>query len=312
MTPQQIVQSGDVELAVYTWGTPGDKPTVVLVHGYPDCAAIWRATAARLAERYHVIAYDVRGAGRSSRPQAVADYDLQFLVNDLAAVLDATGPDQPVHLIGHDWGSIQCWEAVTTERLTGRIASFTSMSGPSLDHAGHWLRQRLRSGKPGQLGQVARQFAHSWYVGMFHLPALAPAVWKRGLGRRWPSLLEKIEGFRPEASATQIDDGRHGVKLYRANVAERVLRPRQRRTDLPIQLIVPTRDKFMVGEIWDDLLQWAPKVWRRDLAAGHWLQLSHSDQVADWATEFVDFIEGNTESAMLRQARLRPKLHGKS
>ena len=56
------------------------------------------------------------------------------------------------HLVGHDWGSVQLWDAVAAEstdpRLRGRIASFTSVSGPSLDHAARLVRARAarRSG----------------------------------------------------------------------------------------------------------------------------------------------------------------------
>ncbi|PTU30949.1 alpha/beta fold hydrolase [Stenotrophobium rhamnosiphilum] len=305
MTPQQHVKSGDVELAVYTWGKAGKKPTIVLVHGYPDSASVWKNCAEILAEQYHVIAYDVRGAGHSSSPGRVADYGLDYLVRDLAAVLDVVSPKKPVHLVAHDWGSIQSWEAVTTERLQGRIASYTSMSGPSLDHAGHWIKQRLKSGSLKQMGQVARQLGHSWYIAMFHLPVLAPTLWKNGLDKRWPKILQKVEGFRAEVNETQAQDGSYGVNLYRANFSKRVLKPRQRHTDIPVQLIVPTRDKFMVREIWDDLGQWVPNLWRRDLDAGHWLQLSHPELLADWVSEFVDFIESGEEPSALQDARLR-------
>ena len=156
MTPAQTVNSGDVEIAVYEWGEPDDRPTVVLVHGYPDTASVWRATAEQLAERFHVVAYDVRGAGASTRPDHTRAYELSHLVKDLAAVVDTVGPERPVHLVGHDWGSIQSWEAVTTERLAGHIASFTTISGPSLDHAGYWAMERLRAGAPEGLATVAR------------------------------------------------------------------------------------------------------------------------------------------------------------
>lgn len=305
MTPQQHVKSGELELAVYTWGKRGRKPIIVLVHGYPDSASVWKECAEELAKQYFVVAYDVRGAGRSSRPNRVADYDLEYLVDDLAAVVDAMSPDQSVHLVSHDWGSIQCWEAVTTEKMQGRIASYTSISGPSLDHAGHWIRRRLKSGSPRQMAQVARQLAHSWYIVMFHLPALAPTLWKNGLDKRWPKILRKVEGVKAEASETQALDGAVGVNLYRANFRKRVLRPRERHTDVPVQLIVPTRDNFMVREIWDDLAHWAPNVWRREVAAGHWFQLSHPELLAEWVGEFTDFIEGGAESAALQGARQR-------
>lgn len=313
MTPSQIVQSGDVELAVYTWGeAKPKKPTVVLVHGYPDAASVWKATAELLAKRYFVVAYDVRGAGRSTRPDHTAAYDLEHLVNDLAAVVNAVSPKKAVHLVAHDWGSIQSWEAVTTATMQGRLASYTTISGPSLDHAGYWIMQRLTSGSPEKLAQVARQAAHSWYIGMFHLPAIAPTVWKMAGDKFWPTLLDKVEGIKDaDINPTQSEDGAHGVNLYRANVIKRVLQPQERYANIPVQLIVPTRDNFMVQEIWDDLPQWAPNSWRREVDEGHWIQVSNPQLVADYAAEFIDFVEGGLETPALRRARLHPPKHGK-
>src|SRR5689334_475660 len=203
MTPARTVRSGEVELAAYTWGEPGDKPTIVLVHGYPDSAAIWRDTAEALAGDHFVVAYDVRGAGQSSRPRETRAYALEHLVEDLRVVVEAVSPDRPVHLVCHDWGSMQCWEAVCTEPLRGRIASFTSISGPCLDHAGHWLRRSLGQRDRRALAPVWRQLKRSWYMGALQLPWLAPAAWKLGLARAWPGLLERLEGARPAASPTQ-------------------------------------------------------------------------------------------------------------
>lgn len=307
MQPSQTLRSGNIELAVYTWGeAAAGRPTIVLVHGYPDAASVWRATAEELAATHFVVAYDVRGAGRSTRPDHTRAYSLEHLVDDLATVVDAISPEQPIHLVGHDWGSIQSWEAVTTERLAGRVASFTSISGPSLDHAGYWALERLKSGSPRKLGEAARQLAHSWYIGAFHVPGLAPTAWKLGGDRFWPALLDKVEGIAgAEPSPTQAADGAHGVGLYRANMLPRLTRPQQRRTDVPVQLIVPRRDHFMVEEIWQDLPQWAPKLWRFDVDAGHWLQVSHPQLVARRIAAFVAYIENGEETHALQRARRR-------
>jgi len=305
------VQSGEVELAVKVYGE-ADRPTVVLVHGYPDSSHVWDKVAAPLSARYRVVAYDVRGAGESSAPRHTAAYALEHLVADLAAVVDAVSPDAPVHLVAHDWGSIQSWEAVCTERLKGRIASYTSISGPSLDHAGYWVMQRLRSGAPGDVAKVANQLLHSWYIGAFHLPLAAPLAWKLGLDQLWPKLLERMEGIKAEAAPSQTKDGRHGVNLYRANVGKRLLAPRERRTSVPVQLVVPTRDRFVSLELLDGLDQWVEQLWRRDVAAGHWLQLSHPELVQRYVSEFVDFIEGGEEPAGLHRARVpAPQAPGK-
>ena len=307
MNPSETVQSGELSLAVYTWGTPApDKPNVVLVHGYPDAASVWDKTAPLLAEKYFVVAYDVRGAGRSDVPDHTKAYALEHLVEDLASVIEATCGDAPVHLICHDWGSIQSWEAVTTERIGGRIASYTSISGPSIDHASYWIMDRLRSGSPSDIAQVARQLSHSWYIGAFQLPALGESLWKLGLDKLWPKVLQRMEGIADvEPSQTQTKDGTSGINLYRANFVQRLLKPQERRTDTPVQLIVAKRDRFMVQEIWDDLPNWVPNLWRREIDAGHWVQISHPEQVVAMASEFIDFVASGHESAALRRARQR-------
>lgn len=303
-TGTTFIASGDVQLAVREWGARG-RPTILLVHGYPDSSHVWDATAALLADAFHVVAYDVRGAGQSTAPHAVEDYSLEHLVADTAAVAAAVSPDKPVHLVGHDWGSIQSWETVTTDTMRGRIASYTTISGPCLDHAGYWVLQRLKAGTPSEISRVAAQLLHSWYIGMFHLPMAAPTAWKMGLDKLWPTLLEKLDGVAADINPTQRKDGAHGVKLYRANVLPRLLRPNERRTDIPVQLIVPLRDRFVTPQLFDDLPTWAPNLWRSNVDAGHWLQVSHPQLVADKIRAFVRFVETGDETPALLRARVR-------
>ena len=48
---RQIVKSGDIELAVYTWGrADAGHPAVLLVHGYPDSARVWEQVAGLLRQ----------------------------------------------------------------------------------------------------------------------------------------------------------------------------------------------------------------------------------------------------------------------
>ncbi len=68
---QRWVRTGGVELCVAELGDP-ERPAVVLVHGYPDSKEVWSRVAPRLAERFHVVAYDVRGHGRSTAPRRCA------------------------------------------------------------------------------------------------------------------------------------------------------------------------------------------------------------------------------------------------
>ncbi|KUJ70219.1 short-chain dehydrogenase [Streptomyces albus subsp. albus] len=291
---ERRVRTGEVELCVAEWGDR-TQPTVLLVHGYPDSKEVWTQVAERLADRFHVVAYDVRGCGRSSAPSPLrGGYTLEKLTDDFLAVADAVSPDRPVHLVGHDWGSVQSWEFVTVSRTEGRIASFTSMSGPSLDHFGHWIKQRTRRPSPRRVGQLLGQGAKSWYVYALHTPKLPEAAWRGPLGKRWPRLLERLEGIPagdyPTASLGQ--DGAHGAWLYRDNVRRRMLRPR---TDAfahaPVQLITPVGDAFLSECLYDDLDQWVPDLTRRTLAAKHWVPRTRPDQLSAWIGEFVTTVE---------------------
>jgi pimeloyl-ACP methyl ester carboxylesterase len=180
----QRVRSGEIELAVRVRGE-GNRPAIVLVHGYPDTGAMWDDVAERLAARFRVITYDVRGAGGSSAPADPLDYGLDALMDDLRAVLDGVGADEPVHLVGHDWGSVQGWEAVIGDRLQGRLASFTSISGPDRRHLARWVRTAVRSGPRG-LRDVLGQARRSVYMPVLMTPRageLAARLVAAGVGQ---------------------------------------------------------------------------------------------------------------------------------
>src|SRR5918992_4503153 len=142
------VESGEVELAVREWGED-HTPTVVLMHGYPDTGAVWTAVAEQLAGRFHVVAYDVRGAGGSTAPGEPAGYAMPALLADLTAVIDAVSPGQPVHVVGHDWGALQGWAAVAEPSLLDRIASLTVTGGGGLRHLPACLSRLREQGAPG-------------------------------------------------------------------------------------------------------------------------------------------------------------------
>ncbi|MFE9432037.1 SDR family oxidoreductase [Streptomyces sp. NPDC006640] len=292
---ERWVRTGGIELCVAELGD-GRQPTVVLVHGYPDSKEVWSEVAVRLADRFHVVLYDVRGHGRSTAPQPLrGGFTLEKLTDDFLAVVDAVSPDEPVHLVGHDWGSVQSWEFVTVARTEGRIASFTSMSGPSLDHFGHWIKQRMKRPTPRRAAQLVGQGAKSWYVYMLHTPVLPELAWRGPLGRRWPKILERVEkvpaGDYPTASLPT--DAAHGAWLYRDNVRPRLSRPRDDAyAHAPVQLITPLGDAFLSERLYDGLEEWAPRLVRRTIPAKHWVPRTRPDQLSAWITEFVTANEG--------------------
>ncbi|WP_406459144.1 SDR family oxidoreductase [Streptomyces sp. NBC_00876] len=287
---ERRVSTGGIDLCVVELGN-ATNPTIVLVHGYPDSKEVWTQVARQLAERWHVVLYDVRGHGRSTAPVPLrGGFTLEKLTDDFLAVADAVSPDRPVHVVGHDWGSVQAWEFATVSRTEGRIASFTSMSGPSLDHFGHWIKRRMSRPTPRRVGELLGQGAKSWYVYMLHTPMLPELAWRGPLGKQWPRILERLEKVPPGDYPTPSlpDDAAHGAWLYRDNVRSRLRRPRADAfAHVPVQLITPTGDIFLSEQLYDELDSWVPQLTRRSLPAKHWVPRTRPDQLASWIGEFA-------------------------
>ena len=286
---RRTVRNGKIELAVFEAGDPA-SPTVLLVHGWPDTHQLWHAVTDHLARELHVVSYDTRGMGETSDPGTVEGFALPELASDLFAVADAVSPDAPVHVLGHDWGSVQAWEAVCEERATERIASFTSISGPNLDHMGHWARRQLASMSAKGTLDVLRQAASSSYVGFFVSPLAPPAFRKVATKERWDQLLLKAEGLEPDPdnhASTLEDDMVSGLRYYRANTLHALSGPRERRTKVPVLQLVATEDPAIRPANLDESARWAENLERREVPYGHWVPLSHPEVVAEETASFI-------------------------
>lgn len=311
-TTMRITSTDGLTLAAHESGNPAG-PTLVCIHGYPDKSAVWDGVVAELAPRYRVVTYDVRGAGESEAPPSRSGYRLDQLTADLGAVIDAVSPQRSVHVLAHDWGSIQGWHALTDERLAGRIASFTSISGPDLDHAGAWLRSGLRPGG-ARLRDVVRQLLESNYILLFNLPLLPELLCRTGVLRRVVAASSMIgRGSAPARTQPRpaLADQLNGLQLYRANMFRRLGRPRPRPTAVPVQVIAPTLDVFA-----SPALQFgAPRRWVADLrtrsvAGGHWVVVTRPAVIARMTGELVDHVEGEPEPRALVKARIPRRRKG--
>lgn len=288
MKPMQFVQSGDIELAVYGWGAPAEnKPVLVCVHGFPDSGLFWAPVAERLARDYFVVSYDVRGAGLSTPVTGRRHYAYRHLVDDLAAVIDAVSPQHPVHLVGHDWGALQGWDAIVSARLRGRIASF-STAAPSLDQVGFWFRRRLLRPTPRNLGQFFSQSLRNAFMVFFNLPLLPELLLRAGLGiTAMRKLLLSLDGLILDERPGLREDSLRALGIYRANLLPHVLFPKQLHTDLPVQLLVATRDPFIPAWLFERSEEWAPNLRRDEIDGSHWAPLSQADEFARVIREFV-------------------------
>ena len=281
---QTLTTTDQQSLCVKTWGD-SQKTPLVLVHGYPDNQEVWEKMIEELVGDYYIVTYDVRGAGSSSIPKRIRDYRLPRLSLDLQEVVQQVLGDRPFHLAAHDWGSIQSWESVTEPKLKGRLLSYTTISGPCLDHASLYLREKFKS----EPSNVFKMLTKSWYIGAFHFPLLGPTVWKFFTPERWGKVLTGLEKMQGLPLSQNISaDGKYGISLYRANFLPTLTQPRQRYAQCPVQAIILKQDSFVSPEyISEAMPRWVERFETVELDANHWAILSQPKKVAALIHQFI-------------------------
>ena len=106
---------------------------------------------------YTAWAPNLRGYGRTSRPQRVRDYALPHLLADVAGLIDAAGKRSTV-LIGHDWGGAIGWQFVL--QSIRPVERFIVLNMP---HPALFLKRLFRY----------PQILRSWYIFFFQIPWVA-------------------------------------------------------------------------------------------------------------------------------------------
>lgn len=132
-----FAHNGDVQLCVELYGeavaastatSAKTQPIILCVHGWPELAYSWRHQVAHFVDQgYTVATMDVRGYGRSSKPDAIDGYTLASLAQDVACVAECIS-DEPVILFGHDWGAPICY--ATALRYPSRVSAVAGLSVP--------------------------------------------------------------------------------------------------------------------------------------------------------------------------------------
>ena len=244
----------------------GDGDLVVLLHGWPDSARLWRHQVPPLTEAgYRVIAPDLRGFGRSEKPDDVAAYRLPEAIADVVGILDAVGVER-CHLVGHDWGAAVAWLVAALH--PNRLRTLTALSVPH-PAAPRTLRQREMA----------------WYQLFFQFTGTAEEWLQHD---DWALLREFLRGdgdvdqyvaelSRPGALTASLN-------WYRANLT--VQPPSAGATRLP-NITVPTLavwsdgDHYLDGERVRASAQFVDAEWRYEQLAGpsHWIPLDAPEQV---------------------------------
>jgi pimeloyl-ACP methyl ester carboxylesterase len=295
MARATVSASDGVTLAVHTYtDIDSRRPTILAIHGYPDNHHVWDGVAEQLEKqhpgRYNVVGYDVRGAGESSAPADKSGYRLPQLIADIGAVIEHLGVDR-VHLLGHDWGSVQGWTACTDQTLMPKIASYTSISGPHLQYADKFQRSART---PREVIDVAKQRLASGYIWLFLTPKLPEALFRSGLGGKVVGAFERVgrssAGAQRRSVPRSAGDYRNGLNLYRANMPWSLRLPPAPlpQTGVAVQVLAPRKDIFVTPAL-QRFTGSIPTEGRFvPVEGGHWVVTSRPDVIARLTTEWVD------------------------
>src|SRR5579859_1286991 len=104
----RMVETNGIRLHV---AEQGEGPLIILCHGFPECWYSWRHQLPALAKAgFRAVAPDLRGYGRSDRPEEVERYTVLHDIGDIVGLVDALGAQRAV-IAGHDIGATIAWQA---------------------------------------------------------------------------------------------------------------------------------------------------------------------------------------------------------
>jgi len=271
----RIIEANGISLYVEEHG---DGDPVLLLHGWPDSARLWRHQVPVLAASgYRVITPDLRGFGRSEQPAEVRSYGLRNVVGDVRALLDQLGVGA-AHVVGHDWGSGVAW--LTAILHPDRVRTLTVISGP-------------HPSSPSTL----RQYEMAWYTLFFQFYGVAEATieyddwaWLRMFTRGAGDLDQAIANLsRPGALTASLN-------WYRANFAPRMPGPARELPPVaaPTLAIWSDGDHYLDGERVRKSAAFVQGPWRYEEIpeASHWVPLDAPERLnellLDWLRQGKD------------------------
>ena len=168
----------------------GSGPLIILCHGFPESWYSWRHQIPVLAEAgYHVVAPDMRGYGKTDRPEAIDEYGMLKLVGDVVGLVRALGEEKAI-IVGHDWGA-----AVAAQAAVMRPDLFTSAILLSVPYG-----SRRNGGSPPMESAAKMPGPKVFYQVYFQKPGVAEAEMEKDVRRSVLAMLYYASGDAPAAT----------------------------------------------------------------------------------------------------------------
>jgi pimeloyl-ACP methyl ester carboxylesterase len=266
------------------WVT-GRGPTVVLLHGFPDVPEGWHPVMERLQGRFRLVAPYMPGYAPSPTD---GPFDVDSLSDRIDALLAVVADGAPVHLVGHDWGSVVAQQVLM--RHPERVKRAVTMSVP---HPLAFLSHTATS---------PRQLALSAYMFFFQLPFLPESTLRandfailRWLWNRWSPDVVLPDDYWPALTKSLSESLPAPLEYYRGIL--RPVVPQIRRMRAAADLRIPHDVLYLCGRHDKAVGPEARRGQRKyfsgrleevELDAGHFLQLEIPDEIAARIAEWLE------------------------
>jgi len=264
----------DVDGVGIEYEAVGQGRPVVLLHGFPDSGRLWRHQVPALADAgFRVVVPDLRGYGRSDKPEQVDAYSMMLLAGDVMAMMSDAGVDR-AHVVGHDWGAGLAW-------------AMASLAPGSVDHL-----VVMSVGNPVTFLRTLEQRQKSWYMLLFQFPGIAERWLTEDNWANFRSWAGHPDADQVIAELEETGSLTPGLNYYRANVGpESWVGP-------PLELPpvqAPAMGLWSTGDIALTEVQMTDSAknmagsWRYERldGPGHWMQLEAPDQVNALLLDFL-------------------------
>lgn len=273
ITPQWVEANGQT----FEVATAGDgKKLALCLHGFPELHYSWRHQIPLLVDLgYRVWAPNLRGYGGSSKPEGIDSYRLNTLVEDVAALIDASGAEE-VTLIAHDWGAIIAWHFAIN-----KVRPLTRLVIMNVPHP-QCARRELKHW---------HQLKKSWYIFFFQLPRLPEWLLGRNGAERVKRAFSRMavdkSRFPDEDLQVYADAAsRPGALRSMINYYRALLRtPDARqigdgRVDIPTLMIWGEEDSAIDIRCTEGTKEWVPDLELHRLpGVSHWVQQEAPEKV---------------------------------
>ncbi len=262
---QALIEGDGLHLHVQSAGT---GPPVVLLHGFPENGRSWKhQVPALVAGGFSAWVPNLRGYPPSEISPRRSDYHLRHLVDDVAAVVAATGYGR-ASVVGHDWGGIIAWTFAGAR--PDLLDKLVILNAP---HMGVYAQKVWRTS----------QLLRSAYIGLFRLPYLPE--WALSFGnffavrQTFRLLAVRRDAFGDDEIDAYVRGLSHpgaltaALDYYRANIgADGLAGARSARTDAPVSIIWGERDPALGSFLLEGTQRYAPRLRiHRIRHAGHWV-----------------------------------------